>query len=302
MGYGSYSYTDREQRAIRSGYHSAPEAQFTSTSLSPLMSPYNLKVRESRDSEDHPDTYPVIIALDVTGSMSKIPYELISTGLPKIMQIIKEKGVKDVQVLFLGIGDHIYDRAPLQVGQFESSDELLDKWLTTTYLEKGGGGNAGESYFLAWQVAADYTSTDAFEKRGKRGVLITIGDECTLCSISGSTQNELFGTSESVEKTDLHLLEAAKEKYHCYHIHLSHRSYDYTREINSWSELMEQNLVVLNSASKVPEEIATIISNCYFEESASTTTVVPQNTTEDININQPDNQEEGQIYKPKIIL
>lgn len=30
--------------------------------------------------------------------------------------------------------------------------------------KKGGGGNSGESYLLAWQVAANYTSTDAFEK------------------------------------------------------------------------------------------------------------------------------------------
>lgn len=73
-------------------------------------------------------------------------------------------------------------------------------------------------------------------------------------------------------------------------------------ELNSWSGLMEENLIVLKSASEVPEKIADIISNCYLKENASTTTVASQDTTEDININQPDNQEEGQIYKPKIIL
>ena len=50
MGYGNYSYTDREDRAIKSGYHSAPEAQFKNSSLSPLMSPYNLKVRVEPES------------------------------------------------------------------------------------------------------------------------------------------------------------------------------------------------------------------------------------------------------------
>ena len=56
------------------------------------------------------------------------------------------------------------DSAPLQVGQFESSDELLDKWLTNIYFEAGGGGNGGESYALAWYFAALKTATDSMEK------------------------------------------------------------------------------------------------------------------------------------------
>ena len=69
------------------------------------------------------------------------------------MDKIIQSGIKDPQVLFLAIGDHECDTSPLQVGQFESSDELLEHWLTHVWLEGGGGGNRGESYALAWHFA-----------------------------------------------------------------------------------------------------------------------------------------------------
>lgn len=83
------------------------------------------KVREARDSEEHPNSFPIIIALDVTGSMGRIPYELITEGFPKLMKKIMDEGVQDLQVCFVGIGDHYTDRAPIQVGQFESQMNCL---------------------------------------------------------------------------------------------------------------------------------------------------------------------------------
>jgi hypothetical protein len=190
MGGGSYSSVKRVSRlsnyASEKGfksvddYMSTKENVFEERSLNNAMDPHDVAVRESRDSDEHPNSLAIIIALDVTGSMGSIPHHLVKEGLPSIMEGIIQAGIPDPQVLFLGIGDTNFDSAPLQVGQFESSDELLDKWLTSVYLEGGGGGNVGESYHLAWYFAAKHTSIDCFEKRKQKGLLFTIGDEPVL--------------------------------------------------------------------------------------------------------------------------
>ena len=101
-------------------------------------------IREARDSEEHPNSFPIIIGLDVTGSMGYIPKELIKNGFPEMMKKIMDEGVEHAQVCFMGIGDEECDSAPIQMGQFETSDELCEKWLKAIYLEGGGGGNDGE--------------------------------------------------------------------------------------------------------------------------------------------------------------
>ncbi|HAO33838.1 MAG TPA: hypothetical protein DCQ84_12920, partial [Candidatus Competibacteraceae bacterium] len=53
----------------------------------------------------------------------------------------------------------------------------IARQLRRLWLEKGGGGNACESYTLPWYFAATHTAIDCFEKRGKKGYLFTVGDE-----------------------------------------------------------------------------------------------------------------------------
>ena len=83
----------------------------------------------------------------------------------------------------MAIGDAECDRAPLQVTQFEADIRLADQ-LRELWIEGGGGGNRGESYHLPWAFAAMRTSTDCFERRGRKGYLFTIGDEPILPGIS----------------------------------------------------------------------------------------------------------------------
>lgn len=179
-------------------------------------------IREARDSEEHPTSLPIIISLDVTGSMGVIPEYLIKFGFPEIMKKIMDEGIEHPQVCFLGIGDHYTDIAPIQVGQFESSDELLDKWLKIIWLEGHGGGNGGESYSLAWYFAARHTSIDSLLKRGQKGILITIGDEPCHGSLGCDSIKKLFGdTLEGVRDIEAsQILKEAQESWHVYHINL----------------------------------------------------------------------------------
>lgn len=56
-----------------------------------------------RDSQEHPHSTPIIIALDVTGSMMNTPYEMIKNHLPKIMDSVMQMGVRDPQLLFMAV-------------------------------------------------------------------------------------------------------------------------------------------------------------------------------------------------------
>lgn len=146
---------------------------FTASGLQKELNPKNV-IRECCDSEEHPNTIPVILALDVTGSMGA-GAAMVAKKLNLIMTELYEK-VQDVEFMVMGIGDLAYDRAPLQASQFESDIRIAEQ-LDKIYFERGGGGNGFESYTAAWYFALNHTKLDCWE-RGKKGIIITMGDEC----------------------------------------------------------------------------------------------------------------------------
>lgn len=174
MGYGDYSL--EAHQAITAARSAQPAQQvFSQRSVHPLMIPKG-KVRESRDSPDHPHTTSIVFALDVSGSMGAIPEQIARKELPGFMKTLLDSGVRDPQVLFMALHDAASPEGPLQVGQFESTAELIDRWLTWTWLI-GGGASAFESYDLAFWFAAHHLELDSLEKRQKRGYLFMTGDE-----------------------------------------------------------------------------------------------------------------------------
>jgi hypothetical protein len=222
------------------------------------MNPNGILFRESRDSEAHPNAIPIQLYLDVTGSMGHIPHEMIKDGLPTLMGTLIQNGVPDAALMFGAIGDHEADRCPLQIGQFESGDAELDMWLTRSYLEGGGGGNAGESYLLAWYFAAHHVKTDAFEKRHRKGYLFTIGDEPCLRSLPASAIRGIMGDTGVGEGryTMEELLSLAQEKNHVYHIHVNHRG---RRCDSAWKELLGDHLIEIEDHRTVSRVISEII-------------------------------------------
>lgn len=275
MGYSTYSFLARSVRTESFKSKSSDDifTQNKEHKMHESMNPAQALLRESRDSELHPLSVPIIISLDVTGSMSSAPNYLVKEGLPFTIKRMMEKGVADPQILFTAIGDHVYDNAPLQVGQFESGDEELDLWLTRTWLEKGGGGNRGESYLLAWYYAANHTVTDSFEKRGKKGFLISVGDEPCLPSIPKREVAKIMGVGE-IEGTysSDELLKAAQEKYEVYHIHFTHGGYTES-PINEWKNRLGEKCFTVDRVEEISELIARIVG-----DNASTNVII--NNTE----------------------
>lgn len=280
MGMGDYSLDDRATRSKKMGYTTKPASELFSHSLSNAMNPNGVILRESRDSDEHPNTVPIILALDVTGSMGSIPHFLVKEGLPHIMGNIIQRSIKDPQLLFLAIGDHECDNSPLQVGQFESSDELLDQWLTEVYLEGGGGGNDGESYLLAWYFAGLHTVIDSMEKRQQKGFLFTIGDEPTLKEISSAALKNIMGNGQYKNYHASELLDKAREKYHVYHLHIKETSSGSQQSVmDGWKQLMGDNLILVERhaeiAKIIPEKVAKVTASLARPAVQTATTATP---------------------------
>lgn len=263
MGHGSYS-TQRSVNRTQNLYHKSVQREeiFTRRSIEIKMDPKNT-LRECVDSEDHPNTIPIILALDVTGSMGHIPDGFIREEMTKMMGSLYKEGLKDVQLLFVGIGDHLCDRAPLQVGQFEADDELLDKWLKDIYLEGGGGGNGGESYLLAWKYAADNTKLDSVTKRKQKGFVFTVGDDANHKRLSVADQKHIFGSDgDYVEETNHSLFKKASEKFNVFHIHLTETSMGYRGRVqDQWKEELGEDCIILPSYKDIAATIANTVKS-----------------------------------------
>ena len=215
MGYGNYSFA--AHAALTAGRaHKSGAQVFIQRQCHPLMSPKGLKVRECRDSANHPDSLGIAFALDVTGSMGDIPHLLATKELPNFMKLLTACGVAHPQLIFMAIGDATADQAPLQVGQFESTAELMDQWLTWSYLEGGGGGGCQESYDLALYIAAQHTDMDNWVKRKKKGYLFMTGDELPYPAVSRHQVEALVGEKLDEDIPLEEVVAATAETYHVF--------------------------------------------------------------------------------------
>lgn len=259
MGYSKWS--DDAYTHLSRDYASKSADAIFSKSADDEMLPYGITIRESRDSDAHPNSIAVMIFLDVTGSMGRIPEDVIKNELGTLMSTIIDNGVPDPQIFFGAIGDHTCDTTPLQVGQFESGTEDLTKWLEKIFIEGRGGGQCMESYLLAWLVAGRHTSIDCFEKRNQKGFLFTIGDEKSWDSLSASSLKKLLGYSQAEELSDVQLLEEAQRLYNVYHIHVNEASYrDDPEVLGYWKKMLGERLIILDDYHAICATISTLIA------------------------------------------
>lgn len=271
MGSGSYSYSDAVTRS-RSYAKQSIEKTFSKRNIDSEMNPININYREACDSEEHPESFPIIIALDETGSMGEVPKYLIDNTLPDCMKNIMKAGIDNPQICFMAFGDveACYEEAPLQVGQFESSDELMEKWLRKIYLEGKGLGNNGEDPHMCWYFAANHIKTDAWDKRGVKGCLITISDEPIHRMLSKNAILHYIGDECHEDLATSSIYKAVSEKWDVYHIHIEHGGYGYGVKswiIPSWSPYIGDNLII-SDKEHVGDSIARIVANSYGQQKA----------------------------------
>lgn len=238
---------------------------FSARGLRPDLDPRNIKLRESVDSDANPRSTPVIVALDVTGSMGTIPHQLVQGNLGTLMdELLARQPVSDPHLMFMGVGDVACtprDRAPLQVTQFEADLRIADQ-LREIYLEGGGGGNRCESYHLPWYFAAMKTSIDSMAKRQKKGYLFTIGDEAPPAELTRDQVEHVFGEPVERDLSASEVLTLAQRNYHVFHIVIEESGHfrTYGDEVMAqWNALLGQRVIRLSDHTRLAEVIVSTI-------------------------------------------
>ncbi len=248
---------------------------FKSRTINEALNPYKV-TRECCDSSEHPQTIPVILALDVTGSMGDAAKE-VATKLNVIMTDLYSK-VKDVEFMIIGIGDFAYDDAPLQVSQFESDIRIAEQ-MDKIWFEGCGGGNSYESYTGAWYFGTKHCKLDCWN-RGRKGIIITLGDEnlnpyIPYKKLAKATGDSLQGDVETKE-----LYTEAAEKYDIFHIYVDHHGYQYA-DMNTWTDVLPKQHAMSCKIEDIPQAISDIVTSAVTE--AESFIEVPKEETTNTN-------------------
>lgn len=235
MGHGSYRASDWQKLKNSRGINSQSTATqlFHGNSLDDKYNPKFIDMRESRDSEDSPQSTPIIIGFDVTGSMGHLAAEIAKNSLNKTaIELYEKQPVTNPHIMCAAITAPVLEGA-LQVTQFEADIRIVEQLLD---LKVGFGGNIYSFDSLVWYFAAKHTSIDSFEKRNKKGFLFVVGDE--KCGGNNDILRltdirTVFGdtATAALNLSDVYAL--ASEKYHIFHIVI-----DRDGSYPSWNEFM----------------------------------------------------------------
>lgn len=242
------------------------------------LNPHGVKMRESRDSDAHPVTVPIIIVTDTTGSMQQVP-KMLQKSLSRLMgRFLDDKasgkrylGDGYPAIMIAAVDDYAAQRqvghkdgaGTLQVGQFESGLEIDDN-LTNLWMTGNGGGTYSESYELALYFAARKTAHDHMEKRGRKGYLFVIGDEHAYQAVSREAISAVIGDTAQDDIPLKEIIAAASQKYYVFFVIPNMTSHYGDRALEKyWVELLgQQNVLKLEDPDKICELIAGAVAIC----------------------------------------
>lgn len=233
----------------------------------PLLDPKGvnragLQIRECLESPEHPDAVAIVAGFDLTGS-NAVAAELSQEKLGILYGMLQRKGIcVDPQVAVVGYGDATYDKVPLQFSQFES-DNAIDAALDVMYMEKGGGGNGGESPALLWYFINNYVVTDAWVKHKKKGYFFMIADEYTHQLTAYQVRKFIGGEiddSMNEELTTEKLAKQLQEKWHVFILHINNSVAQEQNARENYEALFgAEHVIPLNNPENMIETICVTI-------------------------------------------
>ncbi len=158
----------------------------------------NEKIIDPKKHIESKSRNPVIIAVDVTGSMATWPFEIFDR-LPLLFNTLSQYR-EDLEISFVAIGDAHVDSWPLQTTTFASGFDL-EQLLNSLYGE-GAGGDAPESYGLFAHWVNTHVKVPNIEEPP---FLIVFGDVTMHPRVPKSIIRNVLGDNA---RTDVDSLEA----------------------------------------------------------------------------------------------
>lgn len=171
--------------------------------------------RECLDSDAMPNVTPIVFAMDVTRSRGDDAKVVYSGLMPFLGSLFLSGAAVDPQLMFVAFGDATSDRAPLQIGQFES-DERMDGDLGRLWLEEGGGGTGEESAELVAYMLARKTKIDAVDVRGMKGFCFFTSDEAMYPSVKAAEVKRIIGDDIGEDIPSSEIFAELQRKFHTY--------------------------------------------------------------------------------------
>lgn len=259
MGGGSWQDSTWRKYKTSSGISNNASVHqiFNQSTVKNDFRPYNV-VRESCDSDEHPNSSPIILGLDVTGSMGHLLHTMANKLGVTMGEIYKRNVLPDPQILCAAIDDYVSSDAEcLQVTQFESDIRIAEQLKQLKFIQYGAG-NGWESYPLVWYFAARHTKCDAI-KKGKKGVIITMGDDGFQPRISREEIREVFGDNIESDLTTEELLSEVNRNWEVFHLNIAEGASYSKRVEDSAKELLGNHSITVEDTDKIPEIIVSIL-------------------------------------------
>lgn len=173
---------------------------------------------------------PIIIGVDVTGSMATWPGEIFDR-LPLLYQTLG-KYRRGIDICFSAVGDAYSDNYPLQVNNFARGLEL-EKKLKALGCEGNGGGQGMESYELFGYFMLENTDLP----NAKKPFLLLYGDEGFYDVVNPRQIEHYIGKKIGEEIPSNQIWQRINEKFNFYMLHKPYQEGSADRNIvRAWQD------------------------------------------------------------------
>ena len=178
---------------------------------------------------------PLVVAIDVTGSMASWPGEIFDR-LPLMYQTLSQYK-PDVEIAFCAIGDATCDSYPLQVNNFGKGVELEDH-VKALCAEGGGGGQVSESY----ELFGHFANTKIKMPNAKSPFLLVYGDEKFYNQIAAAQVKHYMGDTLNSDLDSESMWKGVLGKFNLFFMH---KPYGYGGEANVDREVVDHWAAVI---------------------------------------------------------